>query len=368
MTRSISDYTSGPSREEQKKGADRNEEKGEKKGLPASPGSIRRIQSSPAIPRKGQVLLAEDSFLQRKIEKAFIEKAGYQCDTAATLREAITKLKANNYNRVVSDHNLDSETAQAADEREFVRQMHALLFPGGTPTGAAEGILLMEYIQNHLANEERASTLIPRPVLISAVSGVTEDQLRHYANERGAHFIPKPVKLEQLQTALDNPFTLPDRPTSTPPGEVEGDSLPTSHQNAGAGTTPTVTAPTMTTTSATRREEGKREEGKIEEAGGEVVSRPTPLAIPEGDHNSDGDGYESAGNNDFDEGKSATTVPTISTLLSNPFSRLTLLTRQETTPATEEGLQDFAPSVQDDEGTGSCEDKPITEAGEPIVQ
>lgn len=357
MTRSISDYTSGAGREEQKKGADQNEKKGGKKELPASPGSIRRIQSSPAIPRKGQVLLVEDSLIQRKIEKALIEKAGYQCDTAATLREAITKLKADNYNRVVSDHNLDSETAQAADERAFVRQMKALLFPGGTPVGAAEGILLMEYIKNHLANEERASTLIPSPVLISAASGITNTELQRLANERGAHYLPKPVKLEQLKAALDNPFTIPARPTSTPPGEPEGGSLPIPHHDAATGTSPTGIAPTSPT---------RREEGKMGEAGDEVVTRPTPLAIPEGDASSEGI-YESAGEDEIEEENSIAKLPA-SSKLHNPFSRLTL-TRQETTPAANDVLKDVAPSTHDgddDEGNGSP-DKPIADSNENII-
>lgn len=162
--------------------------------------------SSPKTPQRG--LAVDDDKLSCMVAQNALKKMGCpHVDTAHTLQAAIHMLEQDEYDVVISDHNINTGEADNDDERQYTKQLGQQLFPNGLPKGAAEGVLLLEFIKQHLAKQaEQKSQKIPHTILISAVEGVEEGQLAQYAHERDADFIKKPINKAKIQQALENPF------------------------------------------------------------------------------------------------------------------------------------------------------------------
>jgi hypothetical protein len=281
-----------------------------------STGSVRRIQSTPHLSEIPVGLLVEDEYISGKAEQTVLQKAfGGKFDIASNFRAAQEKLQEKVYRFLVTDHNLSSGDAAKPENKAHYEAERTKLFPRGLAPGLAEGYVLLDYVNKLPADRKPQHTL-----LISAVEGITKDELENSVKSLGASFLKKPISVAEINRIAQSWFTSPHP-------------------------TPPITLPQETT--------GTQPPGEQSTAPGVLLHNPPlTLGIPEGKNN---EGEGQGGEVDAEKSRQSTPLSGIE----NPFRTISLHDTSSSSRPPGESMEER----KSKKGDPSDPDKEITSAG-----
>src|SRR5438445_8866489 len=103
---------------------------------------------------KRRILLVDDELAILLTLKAILEMNGFEVETAASAKEAIGKLKKNNYNMVITDMRMESDTSGY----DVVREAKKLVTPPAVALLTAYPLLGSDW------KSEGANSMLVKPM------------------------------------------------------------------------------------------------------------------------------------------------------------------------------------------------------------
>jgi len=148
--------------------------KGEKCDIPLATARPSQVsQKSKELDSKGKVLLVEDNLINQRLGKRLVEKLGYEVTTASHGREAVEAVKRERFDMCLMDCQMPVLDGFAATQ-----EIRAL---------------------------EENGTLPGRLRIVALTANVTADSEEKCRASGMDAFLPKPLRLDDLEMALQQP-------------------------------------------------------------------------------------------------------------------------------------------------------------------